>query len=91
MFSHLIKTATRTFHENPTFETVKSEVINSLFETVRLSVSISPRNLYNSLKVSKNKNVNLSATVSLTIKWLTLILKTLRHCHAVHSHLMKFL
>ena len=54
-FIHLIKTATRTFHENPTFETVKSEVINSLFETVRLSVSISPGNLYNSLKVSKKK------------------------------------
>ena len=32
------------------FETVKSKVIISLFETVRLSVSISPRNLYNSLK-----------------------------------------
>ena len=32
------------------FETVKSKVIISLFETVRLSVSISPRNLYNSFK-----------------------------------------
>ena len=28
------------------FETVKSKVILSLFETVRLSVSISPRNLF---------------------------------------------
>ena len=35
------------------FETVKSKVIISLFETVRLSVSISPRNLYNSLKSLK--------------------------------------
>ena len=35
------------------FETVKSEVIISLFETVRLSVLISPRNLYNSLKSIK--------------------------------------
>ena len=35
------------------FETVKSKVIVSLFETVRLSVSISPRNLYNSLKSIK--------------------------------------
>ena len=35
------------------FETVKSKVIISLFETVRLSVSISPRNLYNSLKSIK--------------------------------------
>ena len=32
------------------FETVKSKVIISLFETVKLSVSISPGNLYNSLK-----------------------------------------
>ena len=32
------------------FETVKSKVVISLFETVRLSVSISPRNLYTSLK-----------------------------------------
>ena len=35
------------------FETGKSKVIISLFETVRLSVSISPRNLYNSLKSMK--------------------------------------
>ena len=41
------------FHENPIFETVKSKVIISLFETVRLSLSISPRNLYNSLKSIK--------------------------------------
>ena len=37
------------------FETVESKVIISLFETVRLSVSISPRNLYNSLKSIKEK------------------------------------
>ena len=44
------------FHENPVFfETVKSKVIISLFETVRLSVSISPRNLYNSLTSKKEK------------------------------------
>ena len=35
------------------FETVKSKVIISLFETVRLSVSISLRNLYNSLNSIK--------------------------------------
>ena len=35
------------------FETVKSKVIISLFETVRLSVLISPRNFYNSLKSIK--------------------------------------
>ena len=38
------------------FETVKSKVIISLFETVRLSVSISPRNLHNPLKSIK-KNI----------------------------------
>ena len=38
-------------------ETVKSKVIISLFETVRLSVSISPRNLYNSLKSIKDSHV----------------------------------
>ena len=37
------------------FETVKSKVIISLFETVRLSVSISPRNLYTSFKSIKEK------------------------------------
>ena len=35
------------------FERVKSKVIISLFETVKLSVSISPRDLYNSLKSIK--------------------------------------
>ena len=39
------------------FETVKSKVIISLFETVRLSDSISPRNLYNSLKSIKESTV----------------------------------
>ena len=44
------------FHENPIFfEAVKLKVIISLLETVRLSVSISPRNLYNSLKSVKEK------------------------------------
>ena len=43
------------FHENPIFEIVKSKVIISLFETVRLSVSISPRNLYNSVKSIKER------------------------------------
>ena len=35
------------------FKKAKSKVIISLFETMRLSVSISPRNLYNSLKSMK--------------------------------------
>ena len=41
------------------FETVKSKVIISLFETVRLSVSISPRNLYNSLKSIKENGLTI--------------------------------
>ena len=39
------------------FETVKSKVIISLFETVRLSVSITLRNLYDSLKSIKETTV----------------------------------
>ena len=46
----------RLFHEIAIFQTVKSQVIISLFEKVRLSVSISPRNLYNSLNSIKEKN-----------------------------------
>ena len=52
------------FHENSIFETVKSKVIISLFETVRLPVSISPRNLYNSLKSIKE----ISFTSYVTLK-----------------------
>ena len=46
----------RLLHEIASFQTVKSKVIISLFETVRLSVSISLRNLYNSLNSIKEKN-----------------------------------
>ena len=46
----LIETISR---KSYSFETVKSKVIISLFETVRLSVSISPINLYNPLKSIK--------------------------------------
>ena len=60
------------FHENPIFETVKSKVIISLFETVRLSVSISPRNLYNSLKSIKKNNYALRKVVVVGIQ-ITLI------------------
>ena len=42
------------------FETVKSKEIISLFETVRLSVSVSPRNLYNSLKSIKENEYLIS-------------------------------
>ena len=51
------------FQENPIFETVKSKVIISLFETVRFSVSISPKNLYNSLKRIKEKSFIISGPV----------------------------
>ena len=43
----------RLSHEIAILQTVKSKVIISLFETVRLSVSISLRNLYNSLNSIK--------------------------------------
>ena len=43
----------RLLHEIAIFQTVKSKVIISLFDTVRLSVSISLRNLYNSLNSIK--------------------------------------
>ena len=39
------------------FKTVKSKGIISLFETVRLSVSILPRNLYNSSKRIKETKI----------------------------------
>ena len=45
----------RLLHEIAIFQIVKSKVIMSLFETVKLSVSISPRNLYNSLNSIKEK------------------------------------
>ena len=45
----------RMLHEIAIFQTVNSKVIISLFETVRLSVSISLRNLYNSLNSIKEK------------------------------------
>ena len=41
------------------FKTVKSKVIISLFETVRLSVSVSLRNLYNSLNSIKESKLYL--------------------------------
>ena len=46
----------RLLHEISIFQTVKSKVIISLFETVRLSVSILPRNLYNSLNGIKERS-----------------------------------
>ena len=50
------------------FETVESKVIISLFETVKLLVSISPRNLYNSLKSIKEKQFNSAAAKRLNIQ-----------------------
>ena len=45
----------RLLHEIAIFQTVKSKVLILLFETVRLSVSISLRNLCNSLNSIKEK------------------------------------
>ena len=61
----------RLVHEIAIFQTVKSKVIISLFETVRLSVSISLRNLYNSLNSIKNQHV----------KSVIYVLKLLSNCH----------
>ena len=47
----------RLLHEIAIFRTVKSKVIISLFETVRLSISISLRNLYNSLNIIKETKI----------------------------------
>ena len=47
----------RLLDEIAIFQTVKSKVIISLFETVRLSVSISLRNLYNSLNSLKEIHI----------------------------------
>ena len=51
-------------HEISIFQTVKSKVIIPLFETVRLSVSISLRNLYNSLNSIKEMDLFLVLAVS---------------------------
>ena len=48
------------------FQTVKSKVIISLFETVRLSVSISLRNLYNSSNSIKETIVTTLVLLLLT-------------------------
>ena len=53
----------RLLHEITIFQTVKSKLIISLFETVRLSVSISLRILYNSL--NSIKEINFSVSFSL--------------------------
>ena len=52
----------RLLHEIAIFQTVKSKVIMSLFETVRLSVSISLRNLYNSLNSIKERAIILATS-----------------------------
>ena len=75
----------RLLHEIAIFQIVKSKVIISLYETVRLSVSISLRNLYNSLNSIKEMAINVRTDVmtdsqthqyqeddhvSLTVSWL---------------------
>ena len=67
----------RLLHEIAIFQTVKSKVIISLFETVRLSVSISLRNLYNSLNSIKEKRVFEITEVEITR--VDCILKKINH------------
>ena len=50
----------RLLNEIAIFHTVKSKVIISLFETVRLSISISLRNLYNSLNSIKESRMSMA-------------------------------
>ena len=56
----------RLLHEIAIFQTVKSKVIISLFETARLSVSISLRNIYNSLNSIKETLV-ISALIGYSV------------------------
>ena len=58
----------RQLHEIAIFQTVKPKVIISLFETVRLSVSISLRNLYNSLNIIKEMLISMNLEIE-TIFW----------------------
>ena len=76
----------RLLHEIAIFQTVKSKVIISLVETVRLSVSISLRNLYNSMnsiKESIDKDdlyehlMNYLVKTWMIMKMITWILQTL--------------
>ena len=65
---HSIKQQTNEiFHENPFFETAKSEVIISLFETLKLLVSISPRDLYRPLPLKILVN-NIKIKINITCK-----------------------
>ena len=63
----------RLLHKITSFQTVKSKMIISLFETVRLSVSISLRNLYNSLKSIKENFIYMNKVV---INVITLVSNT---------------
>ena len=63
----------RLLHEITSFQTVKSKMIISLFETVRLSVSIAMRNLYNSLKSIKENFIYMNKVV---INVITLVSNT---------------
>ena len=58
-------------HEIAIFQTVKSKVIISLIETVRLSVSISLRNLYNSLNSIKEMTFPIKILFKPTMLYLT--------------------
>ena len=60
----------RLLHEIAIFQTVKSKVIISLFETVKLSVSMSLRNLFNSLNsIKENMSVDMSVDVLVCVSY----------------------
>ena len=83
------------FHKNPIFETVKWKVIISLFETVRLSVSISPRNLYDSLKSLKERVIMIVLLYVFIMKIVDFVNSEdpneVAHCESPHPDLHCFL
>ena len=80
----------RLFHEISIFQTVKSsKVIISLFETVRLSVLISQRNLYNSFKSLKDKRAIMALGRSPEYHWNQIISKSV-HRFSRRSRLKLF-
>ena len=75
----------RLHHEITIFQSVKSKVITSLFETVRLSVSISLRNLYNSLNSIKESYI----MVCLPVWEIIHSLKLMDYLHALSNFFHK--
>ena len=82
----------RLLHESAIFQTVKSKLIISLFETVRLSVSISLRNLYNSLNSIKEKRFLCeNETDNLTVSKSEISLLKKRGFHKIVDYFFDFM